>query len=128
MPDINNPAIFDIKYHFVWHTKFKTPILTDEVRARARKLVLQNCTQLGIKLLEGRLGRNYVYMKLSCPAHRSASEIMRLLKGRSSRLLREEFPYLKEMNLDKSMWEDGYFCATFGDVKDEVIREYIDSL
>ena len=125
MPDINNPTIFDIKYHFAWHTKFKTPILTGSLRERARELLRQDCKVKGISILGGRMGDNYVYMQLSCPAHRSPSEIMRLLKGRSSRLLQEEFPHLKEMNFHGAVWDSGYFCASFGDVKKDIIEKYI---
>ena len=128
MSNVNAPVVFDIKYHFVWHTKFRTPILQGDLRKRARELLRQDCEAKGMNIIEGKLGKNYIYMMVSCPAHRSPSEIMRLLKGRSSKLLQEEFPYIKEKNLHGSLWDSGYFCATIGDTPIEVIRNYIDGL
>jgi putative transposase len=125
MPDINNPVVADIKYHFAWHTKFLAPILTDAVADKAKELILESCRENKLIKLEARMGKNYVYLKVSSPARLSPSNIMRLLKGRSSKHLQEMFPHIKEMGLHGSVWDGGYFCATCGDVTDEVIRNYI---
>ena len=141
MSNINSPVITDIRYHFAWHTKFKEPILTGDVRVRARNLIAETCGDIGIKILNGHVGKNHVYMQLSCPARIAPAEIVRRLKGRSSRVLRQEYPQIKLVqsdcalqsgkfgrNLEGSFWDEGYFCATFGDVAEEAIRQYLDGV
>ncbi|GIO24194.1 hypothetical protein J11TS1_27750 [Oceanobacillus sp. J11TS1] len=49
---------------------------------------------------------------------------MQYLKGRSSRLLQDEFPELKRY-WGQHLWERGYFCSTVGTVTEEIIRNYI---
>lgn len=44
---------------------------------------------------------------------------------RSSRLLQDEFPELKKRYWGQHLWARGYFCATVGNVMDEIIRNYI---
>jgi putative transposase len=48
------------------------------------------------------------------------------LKGRSSRLIRDEFPELKKRYWGQHLRARGYFCATAGSVTQEMIREYIE--
>jgi putative transposase len=48
------------------------------------------------------------------------------LKGRSSRLLQEEYPKLKKRYWGQHLWGRGYFCATVGTITEEMIKEYIE--
>ncbi len=53
------------------------------------------------------------------------SQIMQYLKGRSSRLLQDQFPELKKKYWGQHLWARGYFCVTVGTVDEETIRNYI---
>jgi len=55
----------------------------------------------------------------------SVSQIMRTLKGGTSRVLRAEFPGLEEYLWGESLWADGYFAATVGVVEGSVVTAYI---
>jgi putative transposase len=48
------------------------------------------------------------------------------LKGRSSRLIQEEFPELKKIYWGQHLWARGYFCATVGSVDEETVKRYIE--
>jgi putative transposase len=65
-------------------------------------------------------------MLLSCPPSLSPSKIAQYLKGRSSRLLQEEFPELKRRYWGQHLWARGCFCATVGNVDEETIKRYIE--
>jgi putative transposase len=54
------------------------------------------------------------------------SEIMRRSKGRSSSKLCEEFPLLKKRYWGRHFWARGYFCATVGQMTEEMITEYLE--
>lgn len=51
------------------------------------------------------------------------SDIPRLMKGRSSHDLREEFPHLKRM---PSLWTRSFFVSTAGNVSQDIIQKYIE--
>ena len=53
-------------------------------------------------------------------------EIMRRIKGRSSRKLFEEFPAIKKQYWGKHFWARGYFCATVGQMTEEMVSEYLE--
>ena len=119
--------MYDIKYHFVWITKYRYRVLKGEVALRVRDLLRQGCESNNIRILKGSVGVDHVHMLLSCPATMSPSEIMQNLKGRTSRILQEEFPMLRKKYWGQHMWARGYFCGTVGEVDKETIERYIEN-
>jgi putative transposase len=55
----------------------------------------------------------------------SVSEVVQILKGGTSRIIRQEFPDLEEFLWGDSFWADGYFAETIGNVDEEIVRKYI---
>ena len=119
-------TIYDIQYHFVWVTKYRYHVLTGEVAERAREQILQSCISRDIKIVKGHVSKDHIHVMVSCPPRLSPSKIMQYLKGRSSRLLQEEFPHLKKRYWGRHLWARGYFCATVGRVTEDQIKEYIE--
>jgi putative transposase len=119
-------SVYDIQYHIVWTTKYRYKILREKVAERLRELLKQGCTARDITIIRGSVGRDHVHMLISCPPTLAPSKIMQYLKGRSSKMLQEEFPELKKRYWGQHLWSAGYFCRTVGAVTDEMIKEYIE--
>ena len=119
-------TIYDVQYHFVWVTKYRYHVLTGEVAERARELIRQSCMSRDIKILKGHVSKDHVHILVSCPPKLSPAKIMQYLKGRSSRLMQEEFAHLKKRYWGRHLWARGYFCATVGKVTQEQIQEYVE--
>ena len=116
---------FDIKYHFVWTTKYRKPLLTGAVGTRLRDLVREICRTLEIEILQGHVSKDHVHILVSAPPNVSASKIMQYVKGKSSRKLMMEFRHLNKAFWGRHIWARGYFVASSGNVTDEVVKEYI---
>jgi putative transposase len=116
---------FDLKYHFVWITKYRKGVLAGEVGLRLRELVREICRTYEIEILQGSISRDHVHILVSCPPTLSPSKIMQYIKGKSSRKLLMEFRHLQKMFWGRHLWARGYFVASSGNVTDEVIKEYI---
>ena len=129
MADYNHGShtIHDIKYHIVWLTKYRYKVVTGTIAKRLRELLIQGCTARGITIVEGAVGKDHVHMLLSCPTHLAPSKVVQYLKGRSSRLIQDEFPELKKRYWGQHLWARGYFCATVGSVTKETVQQYISS-
>ncbi len=119
-------TVYDIQYHFVWVTKYRYHVLRGEVAKQARELILQSCLSRDIKIIKGHVSKDHIHILVSCPPRLSPSKVMQYLKGRSSRLLQDEFPHLKKRYWGRHLWARGYFCATVGTVSQEQIKEYIE--
>ena len=120
-------TVYDIKYHFVWITKYRYKVLKGNVGFRLRELLKQGCEARGIKVLKGNIRPDHVHMLLSCPTSLAPAQIMHYLKGRSSHILQDEYPEIKKRYWGQHMWGRGYFCGTVGSVDEKMIREYIEN-
>jgi len=116
---------FDIKFHFVWVTKYRRAVLVGPVGLRVRDLVRETCKALEIEILQGAVSRDHVHLLLSCPPDLSPSKIMQRIKGRTSRKILQEFRHIQKQYWGRHFWARGYFVASSGNVTDEAIMEYI---
>ncbi|GGN66566.1 IS200/IS605 family transposase [Oceanobacillus indicireducens] len=121
----NSHAVYDIKYHVIWVTKYRYKVLSGQIAYRTRELIRQGCEARGITILQGSVGKDHIHLLISCPPSLALSKIMQYLKGRSSRLLQDQFPDLKMKYWGQHLWARDYFCATVGNVDEETIRSYI---
>lgn len=118
-------SVYDIQYHIIWVTKYRYHVLQGEIAERAKELIRQTCMSRDVTIVEGSIGKDHVHMLVSAPPTISPAKLVQYIKGRSSRLIQEEFPHLQKKYWGQHMWGRGYFCATVGAVTKETIREYI---
>ena len=52
---------------------------------------------------------------------------MNIIKGGTSRKVRQMFPGLEESIWNASFWQDGYFVRSMGSIDDAKVRKYIKS-
>jgi putative transposase len=117
---------FDNKYHLVWITKYRKRILKGEVAIRTRDIIRQVCEKFGIDIIRGNVSADHIHIFVSIPPHYSVSKIIQNLKGRSSRIIQQEFPEIRKEYWGRHFWGIGYFCTTSGNVTDEMIMQYIE--
>jgi putative transposase len=116
---------YDIKYHFVWITKYRKRILMGPVGLRLRELIREICRTYEIEILRGAVSADHVHVLLSCPPNLSPSKIMQYLKGKTSRKLMMDFKHIQKQYWGRHLWARGYFVASSGNVTDEAIMDYI---
>ena len=119
-------TVYDIQYHIVWTTKYRYKVISGKIAERLRELVRQGCSARGITIISGSVSKDHVHMLISCPPTLAPSKIMQYLKGRSSKMLQEEFPELRKRFWGQHLWSTGYFCRTVGAVTEEMVRKYIE--
>jgi putative transposase len=91
-----------------------------------RELVRQVCETFEIRIVKGVVSKDHVHILVSAPPTMAPSEIMRRLKGNTSSRLFEEFPHLKKRYWGRHFWARGYFCATVGQMTEEMIKNYLE--
>jgi putative transposase len=120
-------AVYDIKYHVVWVTKYRYKVLRGRVAERARELIRQICAAREVVIVRGAISPDHIHMLLSVPPQLAPAKVVQYIKGRSSRLLQQEFAELQKRYWGQHLWARGYFCATVGAVDEEAIKEYIEN-
>jgi len=119
-------TVYDIKYHLVWITKYRKPALRGEIAERIRDLIREICKANDVEILKGHVSREHVHIFVSVPPHMSVSELMKSIKGKTSRKMLMEYKTLSKAFWGRHLWARGYFAASSGNVTDEVIMKYIE--
>jgi putative transposase len=120
-------TVTELKYHFVWKTKYSYPVLRGEIGLRLRGLLREICAEKGLRVIKGNIRPNHLHVLVSAPAYYSPAKIAQYLKGKSSYRLQREFRGLQKRYWGQHLWGRGYFCATVGAVTEEQVQRYIES-
>lgn len=116
---------YQIAYHFVWIPTYRRRILTGEVQQAAKAAIAACCDQHGFQLLVLETDEDHVHCFVCAPPKDSPAKIVGLLKGYSSRMLRQQFPGLAKKTGKDQLWTSAYYVGTAGAVSANVIRRYI---
>lgn len=116
---------YDIKYHLVWITKYRKPIITGKIAVRTRELIRIICAANEVEILAGHVGKDHKHLLALVPPYLSASKLVQYLKGNTSRKLQVEYKEINKQYWGRHLWARGYFAASSGNVTDEIIAEYI---
>ena len=118
-------AIYDIKYHIVWITKYRKSVMTGKIAIRTRELIRIICNSNDVQILSGHVSKDHIHLLVCAPPHLSVSKLVQYLKGNTSYKLQREFKELNKQYWGRHLWGKGYFVASSGNVTDEVIMDYI---
>jgi putative transposase len=112
--------------HLVWVTKYRYQVLKGEVQQRCRELIIQICDAEDVVILKGVVSKDHIHMHVEYPASLSISDLAKRLKGRTSRLLQQEFPHLAKRYWGKHFWAIGYGAWSTGNITEELVQEYLE--
>jgi putative transposase len=119
-------AVWDCKYHLVWITKYRYPVLVGDVGERGRELLREISRSLEMTIYAGAIDRDHVQMLIGIPPHLPVSRAVQYLKRKSSHRMLSELPGLRKRYWGQHLWGRGYWVATSGNVTDEVLKKYIE--
>lgn len=119
-------SISRLSAHLVWVTKYRYPVLKGGIQKRCRELIIQICDSEDVRILKGVVSKEHVHMLIEYPPSKSISELVKRLKGRTSRLLQQENPELRKRYWGKHFWARGYGAWSTGNVSETVVEEYLE--
>ena len=98
--------------------------LVDGVDVRLKEILLEKAAELDVKILSMEIMPDHVHLFISFDPRLMLHKIIKILKGSSSRILREEFPSLKSRL--PSLWTRSYFSCSVGHIGEAAVRRYIE--
>lgn len=119
-------TVYQLHIHLVWSTKYRLDMLKGDVQFRCRELLRQTCDVLDIRILKGVISKDHIHLHLSYAPKLSVSDLVKRLKGRSAKILLEEFPELRRRFYGGHLWSIGYGVWSSGNITDEMIQHYLD--
>ena len=122
----NGHTVSRLTVHIVWCTKYRYSVLKGDIKMRCRTLLIQICESEDVRILKGVVSTDHIHMHLEYRPSHSVSNLVKRLKGRSSRKLQQEFPELKKRYWGRHFWSIGYGCWSTGNITDEMVNEYLE--
>nr|WP_197050768.1 IS200/IS605 family transposase [Deinococcus sp. YIM 77859] len=121
----NRNVVYSCKYHVVWTPKYRRSVLVEGVDERLKAILNELCTEKECELLAVEVMPDHVHLLVEVASQFGIHTFVKLAKGRSSRLLRSEFPWLKSRL--PTLWTNSYFVATVGGTPLSVIQQYVEN-
>ena len=122
----NSHTVSRLTVYIVWSTKYRYSVLKGDIKVRCRSILIQICDADDVRILKGVVSKDHVHMHLEYRPSQPVSELVRRLKGRSSRMLQQEFPELGKKYWGRHFWAIGFGCWSTGNITDEVVNEYLE--
>ena len=119
-------TVSDLTVHIVWSTKYRYKVLQGNIQNRCKEILKQVCVAEDVVILKGVVSKEHIHMHINYLPSKSVSDIVKKLKGRSSRILQQEFPDLRKKYWGQHFWAIGYGCWSTGNITDKMVDEYLE--
>jgi putative transposase len=120
----NRNVVYSCKYHVVWCPKFRRPVLVNGADERLKGVLGDVAAETQSALLGIEVMPDHVHLLVEVDPQFGVHRFVKLAKGRSSRLLRQEFPWLRSRL--PTLWTNSYFVTTVGGSPLAVVKRYIE--
>ena len=118
---------YNVNYHLVWCPKYRRSVLTGLVPSRLIELFREIADKWELEIITQEVMPDHIHLFVSAPPRYSPAKIAQVFKGTTSRIIRLEFPEIKQhIRKAGTFWSPGYYVGTAGNVSAEVIRRYIE--
>ena len=112
-----------VVYHIIFCPKRRRNILVSPIRERLQQIIREVAAENTWSVIELALQPDHVHLFMRSNPCTLPTAIARLIKGRSSHLLREEYQFLKRM---PSFWTRSTLYSTAGNVSSATTQQYIE--
>ena len=73
-------AVWDVKYHVVWITKYRYKVQSGEVAERARDLIRQICAAREVTIVRGAVSPDHIHLLVAAPPQLTPAKLVQYLK------------------------------------------------
>lgn len=121
----NNTSIVNINYHLIWCPKYRRKVLVNGVDDRLKVVLCEIAKEMDCEIESMEIMPDHCHIFIKATPIIPIHLIVKNLKGKSSKILREEFPTLKSRL--PNLWTRSYYCETIGCINEETIKKYIEN-
>ena len=126
--DKNNNSVYSLCYHFITVVKYRQKVFVSDNLISDLKTITEKISQeFEVEIIEQECGEDHLHLLFRAKPTLDITKFINLLKGRTSRTLREKHKdFLKDKLWGDSFWSPSYFLATSGNVTIDILKEYVE--
>ena len=116
--------VYKNQFHIIFCPKYRRKVLINGIDDRLKEVFLDIAQKEEIHIKAMEIMPDHVHLFIEFDPRKSLHGVIKALKGRSSNILRNEFPELKSKI--PSLWTRSYFSCSVGHINDKVVKKYIE--
>ena len=120
-----NGIVYKNQFHIIFSPKYRKPVLTGNVEKRLKEIFYDEADKMDVEIKALEIMPDHVHMFIEFDPRLMLHKVVKQFKGKSSHILREEFPFLKSSM--PSLWTRSYFSCSVGHISEDTIKKYIES-
>jgi len=121
-------CVYSIHYHIVFTTKYRRPVITDEMLSFIQETTATLTRNWSGELLEFNGEPDHVHLLISAPPNLDLSLFVGNVKTITSKMVRKRFArHVRKYYWKPFFWNPSYCVISTGGAQIEVIRKYIES-
>ena len=123
----NRHSCFLLQYHMVLVTKYRHPVICEDVKDELYKKIREIFEERQLVILEFNGEADHIHILDEAYPFSSPGELANVVKTQSSRYIRKLFgdTVLKKWYWKPYFWSDSYFVATVSENSLRAVRQYI---
>ncbi|MBT7616762.1 MAG: IS200/IS605 family transposase [Calditrichaeota bacterium] len=121
---------YNLKYHIVWIPKYRRKFMVGAFAERLKEVLHEISGKYGFTIIAQEVMPDHIHLLLEAPPKYAPAKIVGILKGVSSKLMRQEFheEIKKHIWKENTLWATGYYMATLSDgATTGMVQEYIEN-
>ena len=120
-----NGIVYKNQFHIIFAPKYRKPVLTDNVEKRLKEIFYEEAIRMDVEIKALEIMPDHVHMFIEFDPRLMLHKVIKQFKGKSSHILREEFPFLKSSM--PSLWTRSYFSCSVRHISEDTITKYIEN-
>ena len=125
--DNNAHSVFLLYYHLIFVVKYRRNVFDDEISNRAKEIFEYIAPSYNIFLQEWNHDGDHVHILFKAHPNTEISKFINAYKSASSRLLKKEYPAIRNQLWKERFWSQSFCLLTSGGAPIDVIKSYIES-
>lgn len=125
--DNNNHSVFAMYYHLVLVVKYRRKVFDDTISSYAKSVFEKIAPSYNISLLEWNHDIDHVHIMFKAQPNSELSKFINAYKSASSRLIKRDFPKIRNKLWKEHFWSQSFCLLTTGGAPIEVIKKYIET-
>ena len=125
--DNNAHSVFLLHYHLVLVVKYRRKVFDDSISDRAKEIFEYIAPGYNITLEEWNHDKDHVHILFRAHPNTQISKFINAYKSASSRLIKKEFPEIREKLWKEYFWSQSFCLISTGGAPIETIRQYIET-
>ena len=125
--ETNLHSVFSLNYHLILVVKYRRKVIDDNVSARLKEIFEYIALNYNISVDEWNHDEDHVHVLFRAHPNSELSKFINAYKSASSRLIKKEYPSIKEKLWKEYFWSRSFCLLTTGGTSIDIVRKYIES-